>query len=337
MVPSSGRSMPVWTKPMLIVVLLAAAALFTSSSMAARDIHPADRPPGVLFGAYVQPQAGPCSAPTPGAAIAAFQAEGCLGRSIDIVRRYYRWDSPFPTEEISDCRAARIPHVSFKPLTAGGRAIRWSAIASGAQDEAIDRIAAGIRRIRSASPACTMWVTFDHEADLDVNGGFSGTDLGGAGQFVAAWRHFFARLRFDRAEGPSVRRVFVLDHWAYPPKALDPGAGEVDAYGVDAFDRPFCTPERWRSLASLTSAAVAYARARGTPLYITEAGAVGDPSDPPRRARWIAAAGVWIAAHPTVRAVAYWNGQDGGCDYRLNADPAAMAALSAMAVGEPLG
>jgi hypothetical protein len=178
-----------------------------------------------------------------------------------------------------------------------------------------------------------MWVTFDHEADLDVNGGFSGADLGRAAQFVAAWRHFFARLRVDRAGGPSVRRVLVLDHWAYPPKGLDPGAGEVDAYGVDAFDRPYCTPERWRSLASLASGALGYARARRIPLYITEAGTVADPSDASRRAQWIADAGTWIAAHRTIRAVAYWNGEDGGCDYRLNADPAAMAALSSIMAG----
>jgi hypothetical protein len=337
MVLSSRRSMPVWTKALLIAVLLATTALFTSSSMVAGQVGPADHPPWVLLGAYVQPQVGRCSGPTRQAAIAAYQADGCLGRHVDVVRRYYRWDSPFPTEEISDCSAARIPHVSFKPLTVGGRPIRWSAIASGAQDPAIDRIAAGIREIRAASPACAMWVTFDHEADLDVNGGFSGADLGRATGFVAAWRHFFARLRLDRAGGPSVRRVFVLDHWAYPPTALDPGAGMVDAYGVDAFDRPYCTPERWRSLASLASAALGYANARGIPLYITEAGTVADPSDPLRRERWIAEAGAWVAAQRTIRAVTYWNGEDGGCDYRLNADPAAMAALSAMTAGGPAG
>jgi hypothetical protein len=328
-----------------VAIMVAAIAIATAAATVVADGRPppathgptgADPlrpPPRVLVGAYVELDQRACS--TTGAldAVQAFEAPGCLGERLLVTRRYVRWGEPVPDVVRQDCAAGRTPHVSVKPVTRSGEPVPWASIAAGRQDAAIDAFARGLRAVRGAAPACTLWVTFDHEADLDVDGGFSGYDLGAPATFAAAWRHVFDRLAVDGAASTWIRRVLVLDHWTYPRDAgrFDPGAGYVDAYGVDAFNRPYCHPEPWRSLASLAAGALGYARSRGAPLFVTEFGSVSGRGDPLARAHWLDAAASWIGSNPDIRAAVYWNGASAdGCDYRINDDRLALRAFASL-------
>jgi hypothetical protein len=318
---------------LVVLVLTSSALILQAGGGAARagsDL--------AMFGAYVQPGSRPCTAVSHIDAVHEFEASDCLGRHLSSDRIYYRWDPATfaaSTKEAADCAEGRKPHLSFRPLIPGDplQPVPWSRIARGDEDGVIDQFAATLRKISSLQPRprCRPWVTFNHEADLDVNGGYSGWNLGTPAQFVAAWRHFYARLAADGVR--RIRRVLVLDSWAYKgntPAAYDPGPEWVDDYAVDGFNRPFCKTGTWQPLSVIDGPALAYATAHVKPLLLTEWASEADPADKTRRSEWIGDAWTWIKANPVIRGIQYWNGSDGGCDYQLNNDRAALAVMTAM-------
>jgi hypothetical protein len=311
----------------------------TSSAIALQGTVPAHAATRLVsFGAYVQPGPGVCTSISHIDAVHAFELSGCLAGKLSSDRIYYKWDPATfaaSTKEATDCQERRRPHISFRPLLPGvnPKPVPWATIADGSQDAVIDAFATKLIEITSDQhPRCRPWVTFNHEADNDAIGGYSGYDLGTPAEFAAAWRHLYDRLATDGVN--RIRRVLVLDSWAYKgavPASFDPGAGYVDLYATDAFNRPFCVGGTWQALSVIDGPALAYATAHGKPLLLSEWASEADPNDAARRSAWITDAGTWIKANPVIAAVQYWNGSDGACDYQLNQDASSMAVMTSMA------
>jgi hypothetical protein len=113
-----------------------------------------------------------------------------------------------------------------------------------------------------------------------------------------------------------------------------PGTGEVDIVSADGFNSYACEAARygpWRvsdpTPADLFDPVVHFAEMHGLPVFIAEWG--GDSSPPGAQPRFIREMWAYLASTPQVAAAMYWNSGK-HCNYRINANPASIAALAAM-------
>lgn len=110
---------------------------------------------GCLFGGRWHPRGGRSNESGPGSEVE--YIERLLGRNVVLDRRYYQWDDwpskpqaggrRTPVRQLIDIlKHGRIPVFSIYAIH-GRRRIAWSDIASGAEDETIDNIAARVREV----------------------------------------------------------------------------------------------------------------------------------------------------------------------------------------------
>jgi len=274
------------------------------------------------FGAYVEPGFKDCTGPSHIEAVRAY--ETCLERTLDTDRLYYRWDSEFPTDELTNLIDGRIPHISFRAVKKDNTPISWASIAAGEEDERIREIAIELLPIAFISSK-PLLITFNHEADNDRIGG-DGYELGLADEFKQAWIRFFSILKEEGVL--NIERVLILDHWAFKfADNWNPGGEWVDAWGVDGFNRP-SKDGAWHQPRTLFNPALEYAVSQEKLLYITEFGTEAWPFNPDRRTRWIDKMGRWLINHEVDIGLAqYWN----GLNYQLNEDTQAFEALKMLA------
>ncbi|MEV7973840.1 PKD domain-containing protein [Cellulomonas sp. NPDC089187] len=275
--------------------------------------------PGFRLGAHVDQGAAT------NAAEAVTGLEDQLGRRLDLVRWYSRWDDAQPSPSVVAAVArGRSPLLSIWPLRRDGTVVSWATIASGAVDDRIRAQAAGIAELDT-----TVWLTLHHEPDIAQG-------WGSPAEYRAAWRHYVGVFR---AAGVEVRWTWVLTPGSFGSAqttagadAFYPGDDVVDRVGLDAYNWYGCAPDKppnWRSLATVAGPFRQWASARSKIPLLAEFGSAPDPADPTRRPTWLREAVDWLAAWPELEAAALFEGV-GTCDWRITGgDAASVAAFSA--------
>ncbi|GAA3127916.1 hypothetical protein GCM10010466_18380 [Planomonospora alba] len=246
-----------------------------------------------------------------------------LGRRLEAVRVFKRWDEPVFNEHQFWARdTGHTVFVSVKSRRKDGGDIRWRDIADAQPgDELYADIVRQARELRDFG--AVVYFTFNHEPEAKGSRG-----MGEGADFVDAWRKI---VDIHWAQG--VRTVRYV--WAVTPVAFDrtdgtaaelfyPGDDYVDHIAADAYNFYNCSnPEgRWLSLAEVIEGHRRFGlRHPGKGLMLLEWGSVEDPAQPGRRAQWLADAARTLLSpgYEQYRAVLAWDArnldEEWACDF----------------------
>ena len=264
--------------------------------------------------------------------------EADLGRRLDSVRVFKKWDDAFPSADDLLLLDGRDMVLSIKP-SANGVKIPWADIAAATPGDALyDDIVGWAQAI--APFQGQIWLTFHHEPEARVNLPH-GTDA----EFIAAWRNF---MTIVAGHGVAVKgRVMIFTDYAFHLPSTDrrhapkwyPGDEWVDAAAIDAYNWHHCRDgifTRWMSLQEIVEPFREWGAARPqVELMLTEVGSAQDPELPNRRTEWIDAA-AQLLQQPGYEQFTYFSWfhlQDSSqprCDWRVQGTPA-MAAFARLA------
>ena len=261
--------------------------------------------------------------------------ESATGTSMSAARTYRRWEDPFPTAtEVSLKSGQRLDVMSIKPIRADGSRIAWAEIGRAtAGTQLYGEMTTWARRIKKFGRP--IYVTLHHEPETTDD-----KASGDSADYIKAWKRFAEIIR--ESGGPNVRLMWIMtdrsftltnDDWQFAGNWY-PGDDVVDAIGVDAFNWYTCRGrnEGWKSARELIEPARLFAASHPTTeFWVTELGSIEDPSDPGRRAAWLAELATLprSAGWDQLHGVLYFNDVHGpqfpACDWRLSNGPAAAA------------
>jgi hypothetical protein len=251
--------------------------------------------------------------------------EKTLGRTMRIHHSFYNWNDPFPdASQNADASAGRIPLITWWGLP-------YADVTSGSQDELIHSRAQVIRAF--GHPIMLAWAP---EMNLDFtpwSGPQNGND---PAAFVRAWRH--------------IHDVFAAEHvtnvsWVWTPNSESkpggfdtsspnnwrhyyPGDAYVDWVGIDGYNWGRFGNNAWRSLARFVGPIYRDYASR-KPIAIVETASNESGGD---KGAWIAEARAWIAAHPAIRALVWFDQRSAAQrDWRIDSSPGALSAFRALA------
>ncbi len=318
----------------------AAGTAIASTATAGKPWFPAT---GAYLGASIQSvrdtTAPTCRSPDPIAAVTAF--ERCIRSSVLMIRQFNSWDRdqdgvvwPTPFDVWARDHGPRL-FLSWRSVTYSGSPRKWYDIAAGRYDADIDTKARALKAFRAP-----VYLAFHHEPETNKAG-----TMGTPTDFAAAWRHIVTRFR---ALGvTNVKFVLTLTAWTFDPRSgrhaenYWPGAGYVDAIGVDGYNSLGCIvgggggPHQWRSFGQIFAVPYAWAAGKGVPMMIPEFGSVEDPAVTGRKATWIHDALAWLKAHRNVKAVSYFQVENfshgRACAWIVDSSPTSLSAFSAFA------
>jgi hypothetical protein len=253
----------------------------------------------------------------------AFEGAFCTGQFAYIDRVFHRWDAstggapwPTPYDTWSRDRGRRLL-ISWNSTRADGSRTLWKDIAAGREDARIDQQAERIKAF-----GARIYLAFDHEPEVNGAAGKSGTPA----EFRAAWRRIVDRFR---ARGvTNVKWTLILMGWTFnPASGRNPdhyynGPAYVDAIGVNAYNWYGCSgaKNQWASFGQLYQRGYDWATARGLPVVAAEFGSVEDPLDPERKGEWLGDATEWVAGHPNMKVLSYFNLHDFQPERNRNCD-----------------
>jgi hypothetical protein len=321
-----------------LVVTLAGLAVLAAATLVLVTCRPATRPPAVAPGqsngiaTHTGPfQAGPVAPPPAGALLGAWVKpavftqparvdavtgfEAALGRPLDFVNTYRRFDEPFPTR--SDETFAG----SGRPLMLSWAIDDTRVVTSGAQDGAVR---AWARRIRD----------FGHPVLLRFRWEMDRPNLQAAmwspADYIEAWRHVHALFAGERVANVSWVWCPTVEGFAggYAP-AYYPGDGEVDWTCVDAY-----AGHALRPLGDLLRPFLTWAAGHPKPILIGEFG-VAAVWGTGARAAWLADAARVFQRNPQIKAVSYFDSNPDGNgpdqQFQLGDDPPVLTAFTDLA------
>ena len=298
---------------LMLIGCAAVAAHHTGRPASARRGWPAAAAAVAAAAATMRPGAGVfvASATASWQPVAAFAS--LTGTLPGIVTYYSGWGDPFQSRFASQAHAhGAVPFVQMEP---GG--ISLAGIAAGSSD-------AYLRTWARAARAYGQPVALSFAPE--ANGPFYpwGCGHSPAAQYVAAWRHVHQVMTAAGARNIiwtwDVNRIYSQ---TCPLAARWPGAAYVDWIGVDGY---------WRgpgdTFASTLAPTIRAARALASkPMLIAETGARRGPAAP----GWVRSV-FQGAQQDGLIGVVWFNYGDRLGDYRLQDDPAALAAFREAAV-----
>jgi len=259
---------------------------------------------GALFGAYVNP-----TTYTEQGRIAAFlEFESAVGRPLDVFHDFHKWRDKFPS------RADRYfaERDSILLLSWAGTDVRD--ILSGRYDDMIRQRARDLKNL--GYPVLLRWRWEMNRPNL-LN------QVRSASSYVAAWRHIHDIFQRERVTNVS---------WTWCPLASVKKDQDYGAYYPgDSYVDWICA-DVYPGYSSATFAQVVdgfmvWARQVHKPILIGEFGqrrAAGSAA----RSRWIRAAKNYVSKTPQIKAVCYFESDNGaGGAYDVSRDPASLAAL----------
>lgn len=262
---------------------------------------------GALLGAWVKPDS--YSQPGRMAAMAGLQES--LGRRLDIVNTYRRFDEEFGTE--SDKEFLRQGLTIMLSWASGDT----RSITSGRHD---DLIRAQARRVRKAR--APVLLRFRWEMDRPN----LRATMWSAEDFIEAWRY--------------VRRIFDEERvrnasWVWCPTAKGFERGEAPAFypGDDVVDWTCVdvyASSELRPIGELMAPFLTWAAARPKPIIVGEFG-VAAVWGSAARVEWLRDAARTFKANPQIKAVSYFESDDDKGPtghFRLANDPPAFAAFA---------
>ncbi len=280
-----------------------------ASYPAGPDLAPAK---GMLFGAWVQPS-GDFKQDDRIAAVN--ELESSIGRKLDLVNTYRRFDESFPTQ-------------SDEGFVAGGRTLMLSWVIDDTKEVNSGKIDAQLtdwaKRMRDFNHPMLVRLRWEMDRPNLREEMHSGED------YIAAWKHVRAIFA-----ATGVRNV----SWVWCPTvegfaggyAQDfyPGDDQVDWTCVDAY-----ASTKLRPLGEILAPYFAWAAKHPKPIVIGEFG-VSVSWGGQARADWFAAATRALSANPLVKAVSYFDSDPAGNgpnkQYHLAGDPVALTGFAAMA------
>ena len=249
---------------------------------------------GLLWGAHVADS----TADDVETGVQRFEAE--IGRKLDLLRFYSRWDSAMPPARVTEAIAhGRTPVWSISPQTTSGTTYSWASIAAGAHDADIVAHARVVASLRAP-----IFLIFHHEPDY-------ATGFGTPAQYRAAYRHYVAVFRSQGVTNVAWTWVLSPGSFGSTPStagadAYYPGDAVVDWIGLDPYNWYGCTsavPSWWRSLSAAIGPFHQWALPHGKPLMLAEWGSSEDPARPGRKAAWWTESMTSLARFPEIKAV----------------------------------
>lgn len=250
--------------------------------------------------------------------------EAALGRTYDIMDRFYPFTDAIPTSlESWDVSMGRIPMITW------GAPSDTIELASGVHDvwltQQADRLAA------FGSP---IFLRFFHEMD----GGYRQTYVHSSQDFIAAWRH--VHDLFVQRGATNVVWIWCPTSWSFvtgspwPPNYY-PGDAYVDWIASDGYSWFPAPGTKWRTWTQIFQPFYDWASTANKPIMIAEYGVQEDPAIPGRKASWISdAQQVLQTQFPLIQAVLYFDIQmtKNGFTYAWPVDSSqgSLAAFAAM-------
>ena len=268
------------------------------------------------------------------------QFETSIGRGVDAVRRYRRWDERFPSTHEINLLNGRDLILSIWPVRNNGTRILWADIAAAQPGNPLyqDMVdwANAIRPYASQ-----IWLSFHHEPEARTE-----ISHGNADNFIAAWRNFMTVM--DKEGVKLAGRVWIATHsFELPasdrrhPDKWYPGDSWVEAIAADAFNWHQCRTginNAWTSPRSIFEPIRDFGlKHPNEQLMIGEFGSVEDPNNPNRKGQWITDLRNLFKepSYSQFTHLAYFNSHhDEGifdCDWRISTSTAATNAFAALA------
>ena len=253
--------------------------------------------------------------------------EALLGHQMAIERIFYP-PSSWTVNNINinkivrSHQAGRIPMVSYATKS-------WQDVASGKDDAIIDKLADQIKASK-----IPILLTIDHEPDEEAC--LNSKPTCGKGQtsqdFVNMWRRVH-----DRFEAKGVDNIswnWIVMGWQWGPygnaerrqiiEDMFPGTAYVDWISADLYnDAGSCTytpqqiQDKWSSLEANGQGWYDWASQFNKPLALGEWGTFDDVLQDGRKAQWLREARDTIKRWNRIKAVAYFDRNHNGCDWRL--------------------
>jgi hypothetical protein len=287
--------------------------------------------PGVQIGAAVYDDSSTLT----------IEFETPIGRNLNFVRHYQRWDDEFPSAEDVGLLNGRDMILSVRALQNNGERILWADIANARPgDPLYQDMVEWANAIRPYGPQ--IWLSFQHEPEERSN-----IPNGDAGDFILAWRNFMTVIDSEGVE--LAGRVWIMTDYAFQLPVADrrhpdrwyPGDEWVEAIAADVFNWHECRTginNAWTPPRSIIEPIRDFGLKHPTEhMMIAELGSVEDPADPSRKGEWITDVQN-LFKDPTYSQfthVSYFNlHMDEGifdCDFRVSTSTAATDAFVALA------
>ncbi|WP_233358946.1 glycoside hydrolase family 26 protein [Thermomonospora amylolytica] len=293
---------------------------------------------GAYFGAWVDPvrhyppDAGESPSPGPSAPSTGTPSpsddsrvtvvrdyERDLGRRLDIAAAYRSWTQDFPRDSDADLLAEG----RYLLLTWEGADTRE--IVAGRHDDRVRDRARALKKL--GKPVFLRW-----QPGMDASS--QRGRVHSAADYTAAWRHLREIFRQERVDNVA---------WVWCPTASGfsggsahsyyPGDDQVDWIAVDVYPGG---DYDYRDFSEAAAGFMDWAEQRPKPVMISEFGVPRSYGE--RRAEWLRKAATHLQ-HPQVKAVVYFDSDEGGRDekgepryeFSLAGDAAALSALREMA------
>lgn len=279
-----------------------------------------------------------------------------LDRTLAIVRTYYTFGEQFPTPQDKKLmQAGSTMVVSLDDVPARG--VSYASIIDGQHDALIKSFLEQVEQAAVTYHLGAIYFTFEHEANAPRH-----LRLGTPAQFIQAWDHVHAlaaSAHLNWNDGGRIHWVLILTQEAYQPMAsrpkwadkagvatsFFPGRSEVDIVAADGYNSGSCRNANQGSSANYVDSGtqlatpqelfgpmVAFAHDQGgMAAFVTEWGSV-PYSSPAEQPDFIREMQDFVTANREVVATMYWDSSPPGfsCNYTVNNQPAALAALAAM-------
>ena len=250
--------------------------------------------------------------------------ESRLGRSLNIDHHYYSWTDVFPSwREQWDIDNGRIPMISWNGENT-------DAIARGDWDGVIAARAQAVAML--GTPVFIRWF-------WEMDGNKKAAFVSSPASYQKAWRHIHDIF----VAAGATNAVWV---WSPNASAFDdgdalpyyPGGTYVDWVAADGYNfAPNRPGDRWESVGDVFSGFYAAAIRLNKPMMVAEFGVLERGAG--EKAAWLHQAHDWIAAHPAIAAVVYFNADStsNGIAYnwRINTSPASFEGFRYLSTGPP--
>ncbi len=248
-----------------------------------------------------------------------------IGRRFDIVKNYVDWQSgvTFPNRTDRGLAAGhRTLDISWNAVDYRTRAkISYQSIASGQWDASVIR------------PEARALKHFHHRIFIDFNHEFDSRAQSGHGtpaQYVAAYRHIHDVFR--SAGVHNVIWVWVTTGDRYHAKQVRagyPGSRYVDWVGYDPYNFAQCHTWPWHSPYRTIHPYYRWLSnqpgMRHKPIMLGEYASAPGPTIE----TWYAGIAGTLRRMPRIKAVMEFDHETSSCDFRIEADPAALAGFTA--------
>lgn len=230
-----------------------------------------------------------------------------------LMHTYHQNDQLFPnaTERSIALQSGknRVLLINWKPATD----MTWAAVANGAADARIDRLA---KYINSTFPY-PFFLTIWHEPENDVNQS-PGSGMT-AQNYAAMFRHVVLRLRADGATKP----VIVMNYMGFDNYALQswfpqlwPGNDVVDWIGIDPYGSGTIGGYKANDFATLVNRKItgfpgyytwATTNHPGKPIMLAEWGVNEGTNDPYGKADFFDSVSAQLPNYPAIKSLAYFD------------------------------